>query len=65
MNQKQRHLKVLVANFQGIFNKKDQLNDFLITENIDIVIGSESHLKPSIKDNEFLLQNCSSFRNDR
>ena len=61
MNQKQRHLKVLVANFQGIFNKKDQLNDFLITENIDIVIGSESHFKPSINDNEFLLQNYSSF----
>ena len=56
---------MLIVNFQSIWGKKEELKDVLLQNNIDIVIGSESHLDPSISNSEFLPPSYTAFRRDR
>ena len=49
---KSKSLRVVTVNFQSIYNKKDELSSFLIENDIDIVLGSETHLSPSINNTE-------------
>ena len=58
-------LRLLTVNFQGFWNKKDEIEEFLVENDIDIVLGSESHLKPSIKNAEILPGNYMAYRKDR
>ena len=44
---KSKSLRVVTVNFQNIYNKKDELSSFLIENDVDIVLGSETHLSPS------------------
>ena len=55
----------MTINFQSIWGKKEELELAVLENNIDVVIGCETHLDPSIHDSEFLPQNYSSFRRDR
>ena len=45
---KVKSLRVVTVNFQSIYNKKDELNSFLIENDVDIVLGYETHLSPSM-----------------
>ena len=49
-------LRLLIVNFQSILGKKEE---------IEIVLGSETHLKPHISDNEFLHSSYTCYRRDR
>ena len=62
---KSKSLRVVTANFQSIYNKKDELNSFLIENDIDIVLRSETHLSPSINNAEILPPMYTSYRRDR
>ena len=62
---KAKQLRIMTINFQSILGKKEELQLALVENNIDIVIGSETHLDPSINDSEFLPTSYSSFRKDR
>ena len=58
-------LSVLVLNCQSIVSKKADLNCLIETTNPDIIIASETWLKPSINSSEFLPQNYIVYRKDR
>ena len=58
-------LQVLVLNFQSIRNKKEDLELMLSESDIDIVLGSETHLNQNITDNEFLHPLYKCYRRDR
>ena len=45
----------MVINFQSLWGKKEILHNLLLDTNVDIVLGTERHLDPSIKDSEILL----------
>ena len=62
---KAKQLRIMTVNFQSIWGKKEELELALVENNIDIVIGCETHLDPSINDTEFLPTNYCSFRRDR
>ena len=56
---KSKSLRVVTVNFQSIYNKKDELSSFLTENDVDIVLGSETHLSLSINNAEILPQ-CTS-----
>ena len=58
-------LQVLVLNFQSIRDKKKDLELMLSESDIDIVLGSETHLNQNITDNEFLHPLYKCYRRDR
>ena len=58
-------LRILVCNFQSIWNKRNSLEIFVETHKIDIVVGSETHLNNSIKNSEFLPPGFLAKRKDR
>ena len=62
---KPNQLKIVCCNFQSIWNKKDELADFLASDNIDIIIGSETHLSYNISNAEILPPEYSAARKDR
>ena len=62
---KSKSLRIVTVNFQSIFNKKDELCHFLINNNIDIILGSETHLSSSISNSEFLPPQYTAYRCDR
>ena len=62
---KSKSLRVVTVNFQSIYNKKGELSSFLIKNDIDIVLGSETHLSPSINNAEILPPMYTSYRRDR
>ena len=39
-----KSLTVVTVNFQSIYNKKDELNSFLIENDVDILLGFKTHL---------------------
>ena len=41
-------LRVVTVNYQSIYNKKDELSSFLIENDVDIFLGSATHLSLSI-----------------
>jgi len=45
-------LKLSIANFCSIVNKQIQLEAFLVHDDIDIIIGTESHLNETIQNSE-------------
>ena len=58
-------LTVLVCNFQSIWNKRNSLELFVEKHKADVVVGSETHLKPSIKNLEFIPPGFLTKRKDR
>ena len=62
---KSKSLRVVTVNFQSIYNKKDELNSFLIENDVDIVLGYEAHLSPSINNAEILSSMYTSYGRDR
>ena len=62
---KAKRLCILTANFQSLWNKKDEVEAFVLDNDIDIVIGSESHLHQGISNSEFLPYAYTAFRRDR
>ena len=58
-------LRILVCNFQSIWNKRNSLEIFVETHKIDVVVGSETHLNNSIKNSEFLPPGFLAKRKDR
>ena len=59
-------LKPSIINyFCSITNKRSQLEAFLSTHEIDIIIGTESHLNESILNSEVFPSNYQTFRKDR
>ena len=54
----------LVVNFQSIRNKKIELALLLSEYDIDIVLGSETHLKENISDNEIMHPAYTCYRRD-
>ena len=62
---KAKQLRLLVINFQSIWGKKEELESILLEHDIDIVIGSESHLDPHINDSEILPPTYVAYRRDR
>ena len=58
-------LKIMCINFRSVWGKKEQIEEALLEDNVDIVIGSETHLERSIKDNEFLPPPYKCYRRDR
>ena len=58
-------LTVLVCNFQSIWNKRNSLELFVEKHKVDVVVGSETHLKPSIKNLEFIPPGFLTKRKDR
>ena len=55
----------MCINFQSIWGEKEQVEEALVENNVDIVIGSETHLDNSIKDAEFLPPTYKCYRRDR
>ena len=51
---KAKRLRISVCNFRSIWNKQKLLGNYLHENDIDILIGSESHLSCNIKNSEFL-----------
>ena len=51
-----KSLRVVTVNFQGIYNKTDELSSFLIVNDVGMVLGSETHLSPSISNAKILPQ---------
>ncbi|XP_072021618.1 uncharacterized protein [Amphiura filiformis] len=60
-----KQLKVLVVNFQGLRSKSADLACCIEQHSPDIIIGSETHLDPSINNNELFPQGYSVIRKDR
>ena len=55
----------LIVNCCSITNKKLELETLISIHNIDILIGTESHLDDSILNSEIFLPSFSVYRNDR
>eukprot|EP00111_Clytia_hemisphaerica_P015113 TCONS_00044526-protein len=62
---KAKSLNILIINFQSIWGKKEAFAKVLFDSKTDIVLCTETHLDPALKDNEFLPKGYESFRNDR
>jgi len=60
-----KQLRILCINFQSIWGKKEQVEQALLENNIDVVIGSGTHLDANIKDAEFLPLTYKCYRRDR
>ena len=58
-------LKIASINFQSIVNKFAQLDSFLHSYQFDIILGSETHLDPSISNPEIFPSNYNVIRKDR
>ena len=58
-------LKLSIVNFCSVTNKQTQLEVFLVTYAIDIIIGTESHLNESILNSEVFPNNYQTYRKDR
>ena len=57
-----KSLNILSINFQSIWGKKEIFTKMLYSSNTDIVLCTETHLNPSIKDCEFLPKGYESFQ---
>jgi len=62
---KAKQLRISVCNFQSIWNKQHLLGNYLYENDIDILIGTESHLSCNINDSEFLPEHYLASRKDR
>jgi len=62
---KPKQLRIFSCNFQSIWNKKAELSRVLAEKDIDILIGSETHLSCNIQTSEILPSNYTASRKDR
>ena len=62
---KAKSLRILTAHFQSLWNKKDEVEAFVLDNDIDIVIGLESHLCQRISNSKFLPYGYIAFRRHR
>ena len=60
-----KSLRIVTLNFQSVFSKKDEICLFLNDNNIDIILGCETHIFPSISTSEFLPPIYTAYRCDR
>ena len=62
-----KRLKFQMINFDSLYPKRDELSTTLLDENLDFVLGCETHLDSNISDPEFLPPNylASPARSDR
>ena len=58
-------LKLSIANFCSVVNKQVQLETFITNNDIDIIIGTESHLNKTILSSEIFPNNFQTYRKDR
>ena len=58
-------LKCLVINFQSLNGKKEEVSNLVSSQNVDVIIGTETWLKPDILNSELLLDDFDVFRCDR
>ena len=58
-------LRLLVVNSRSILGKNEEIELMLLDNKIDIVSGSETHMRPHISDNEFLQPSYACYRRDR
>ena len=62
---KSKQLRISICNFQSIWNKCNILKNYLTKNDIDILLGSETHLSENIKNSEMLPPNYTASRKDR
>lgn len=62
---KANRLRIFTCNFQSLWNKKAELENTLATNNIDILISSETYLACNIGDSEVIPPAYQVFRQDR
>ena len=62
---KSKQLRISVCDFQSIWDKHSLLKHHLPANNIDILIGSESHLSSNISNSEFLPDDYTAVRDNR
>lgn len=60
-----KQLRLSVCNFQSIRNKSTLLTNFLIKNNVDVMVGSESHLSSITGNSEILPPTYTATREDR
>jgi len=58
-------LHIGVVNCCAIINKHLEIQDLLLSQNMDILLCTETHLEDSISDSEVFLPNYSIYRKDR
>ena len=58
-------LKCLVINCQSLFGKRAELNNLIESNKVDVLIGTETWLKPDINNSELLLDDFDIYRRDR
>ena len=58
-------MKLSIVNFCSVTNKQTQLEAFLFSNDIDILVGTESHLDDTISNSEILPNNFCTYRKDR
>ena len=58
-------LSLAVVNFRSIKNKQAELQAFLVAYNVNIIIGTESHLDGSILNSEIFPSHYQAYRKDR
>ena len=56
---------MLSVNCQSVFNKKEQFHAMIEETKPDIIVGTESWLRPDIKDTEIFQPNFTVYRRDR
>jgi len=60
------NLELAIVNFCSVTNKRPHLETFLVSNNIDILIGIESHLDESYLNSEIFLEiTYNTYRKDR
>ena len=64
-NSKAKSLRIMTLNFQSMFNEKDEICHLLNGNNIDITLGCETHLSPSISTSELFPPVYTAYRCDR
>ena len=64
-NRRKLKIRVLNVNFQSVVNKKDQFHALIDETKPDIIVGTESWLRPEIKTTEIFPPSFTVYRQDR
>jgi len=62
---KAKRLRIFTCNSQSIWNKKAELEHLPSNKNIDILIGTDTHVSCNIKNSEIIPPNYDAVRKDR
>ena len=63
--QYKNNIKCLVINFRSLFGKRAEVSNLITSHDADVIIGSETWLKPDIKNSELLIDDFDIYRCDR